>query len=230
MSDPISYHDTLAANWDERYLRGGFARRARLFAERILPLLPRHGRSLDAGCGSGTFSRILADTRDVVGVDASEAMLAEAMDRSATLARPPSFHSVATIEKLPFESQSFEGILCLSVLEYVDNPKRALLEMSRVVKQGGTVVISVPHRLSIVRQMQAAYVRVHARSRGNVRYLNLSKYTTTPREMRRFLGDCGLVPRWMLTFDTLIPSKLHWLLKPSLIYAVCEKSSPASNQ
>lgn len=48
------------------------------------------------------------------------------------------------ILSLPFPENSFQSVLCIEVLEYIDQPARAVSEMVRVLQPGGTVVLSVP--------------------------------------------------------------------------------------
>lgn len=48
------------------------------------------------------------------------------------------------INKLDFAAESFDNILCLEVLEYLDSPLSAIGEISRVLKSSGTAVVSVP--------------------------------------------------------------------------------------
>lgn len=51
---------------------------------------------------------------------------------------------IADIQKLPFDSNSIPGIICLSVLEHVENPFLATDEMYRVLRPGGLALVSVP--------------------------------------------------------------------------------------
>lgn len=51
---------------------------------------------------------------------------------------------VADIQNLPFQDNSLEAILCLSVLEHVSNPFRAVEELYRVLKSGGKILLSLP--------------------------------------------------------------------------------------
>ncbi|MBI3557105.1 MAG: class I SAM-dependent methyltransferase [Deltaproteobacteria bacterium] len=48
-------------------------------------------------------------------------------------------------ENLPFGDALFDKVLCLDTLEHVTNEKQALHEIHRVLKPGGTLVLSVPH-------------------------------------------------------------------------------------
>jgi len=49
------------------------------------------------------------------------------------------------IYRLPFKNNSFDTILCTQVFEHLDNPQRAISELSRVLKKGGKLIVSVPH-------------------------------------------------------------------------------------
>jgi len=224
-TDAVAYHDALARGWEGRYGRGGFARRARFIERVIVPHLPAGGSWLDAGCGTGTFSRLLAqDGRSVTGVDASLSMVAEANRQAEASSGQMSFTLVDTIEKLPFEAASFDGAICFSVLEYLERPFAALEELSRVITPGGLLVCSVPHRSSALRAVQKIYRGLQpARIGREFGYLELSRFTTTPAEMKQAAEQQGLTLRTTVGFDPLLPSVVHPLLKPSLFYAIFEK-------
>ncbi|MBI1833781.1 MAG: methyltransferase domain-containing protein [Candidatus Andersenbacteria bacterium] len=57
----------------------------------------------------------------------------------------PELDRVADIQALPFESASFDTVLCVEVLEHVPYPAKALAELYRVLRPGGYIVITVPH-------------------------------------------------------------------------------------
>jgi SAM-dependent methyltransferase len=50
----------------------------------------------------------------------------------------------SSIEKIPREEGTFDGVICIAVLEHVENPDRCVREFYRVVKKGGFVVASIP--------------------------------------------------------------------------------------
>ncbi len=51
---------------------------------------------------------------------------------------------IADVACLPFRSEAFDAALCLEVLEYVPCPEGALSELWRVLKPGGTLIVSTP--------------------------------------------------------------------------------------
>ena len=96
------------------------------------------GRVLDVGCGTGSFATALAEREaEVWGVDASEAMLAQAWAHG--LPRERFVHARA--EELPFDDASFERAVMRLVLHHVERPA-ALAEMARVLAPGGRATIA----------------------------------------------------------------------------------------
>lgn len=50
----------------------------------------------------------------------------------------------ADINRLPFADSTFDAVLCLEVFEYLKTPEKAALEINRVLKKGGILVLSTP--------------------------------------------------------------------------------------
>jgi ubiquinone/menaquinone biosynthesis C-methylase UbiE len=97
---------------------------------------------LDVACGTGEFERlILSDysTLKVVGVDISEEMLAIAEEKCGVYPQV-SFYT-ASASALPFANKSFDVIVSANSFHYFDDPLAALIEMQRVLKPNGKVVI-----------------------------------------------------------------------------------------
>lgn len=97
---------------------------------------------LDIACGTGEFERLVLTqepTQEIVGVDISEKMLAIA--RQKLHAYPNvSFHT-APASALPFCDNSFDLVVSASSFHYFEDPVAALVEMKRVLKPNGRVVI-----------------------------------------------------------------------------------------
>jgi ubiquinone/menaquinone biosynthesis C-methylase UbiE len=103
-------------------------------------------RILDAGCGSGVFTfNILAAGAHVDGLEISLPMLLRARD--AFTDRP--FRSVqGDMLNLPFPEDTFDKVVSITALEFIDNARAAVREAFRVTKPGGCIVIATLNSLS----------------------------------------------------------------------------------
>jgi O-antigen biosynthesis protein len=100
---------------------------------------------LDAGCGTGYGSEILAaaDARRVVGVDIAQ----EAIDYAAAeSSHATSEFSLGSLHSLPFEDASFDLAVCFEVIEHVEDQPLAIRELRRVLRPSGVLAISSPNR------------------------------------------------------------------------------------
>lgn len=107
----------------------------------VIELLPDlRGRiALDAGCGSGRYSRELeARGATAIGMDLSASMLNNARESTTRLVR-------ADLRGLPLGSTSVDVVVCGLALGDVADLELALQEISRVLRQGGRVIYSVVH-------------------------------------------------------------------------------------
>ena len=100
---------------------------------------------LDAGCGMGRYLRVAAElgAARVIGVDLSRAVEA-ARELSADF--PAVAVAQADLFRTPFASGTFDQIYSLGVLDHTPDPRRAFLELSRLLKPGGRIAIWVYHR------------------------------------------------------------------------------------
>jgi SAM-dependent methyltransferase len=102
-------------------------------------LLPFGGTVLDVGCGTGALAGwIQRAGYDVIGVDASTGMLAEAL-RNGVGAVYAGYSTA-----LPFEDGAFDLSLSVATMHHLETPERVaatIAEMGRVVRPGGYVLI-----------------------------------------------------------------------------------------
>jgi SAM-dependent methyltransferase len=223
----IAYHGHLAAGWDQRYARGGFRRRADFFRVVVLPRLDLRGDWLDLGCGSGYFSRLLCEAgAQVSGVDGSPEMIrmarALSLAKAGTAAIP--FLTMAMAETIDIPTARVDGILCLSVLEYLENPEAGFAEIVRIVKPGGQLVVSAPNRHSAVRRWQKAKRRLWSRqTAAREDYLRFSRWDTSDHDLGSLAVARGLTNVEILPFDPVLPRTLLRLFPASLLYLVARK-------
>ena len=100
-------------------------------------------RVLDVGVGTGHMAFDMAQATSghnkIVGVDISEDMLNTCRDRCADL--PNVSFEMADLYDLPFDEESFDVVLSVQVFEYLEDVQKALLELHRVLKPGGRLVL-----------------------------------------------------------------------------------------
>jgi SAM-dependent methyltransferase len=117
---------------------------------------------LDLGCGSGYGTAMLAEqARSVVGVDVSTAAISHAQ---TSYSRPnASFRSIAPDERLPFETASFDTVICFQVIEHVGNEDQFVSEIFRVLRPEGVAVLATPDRSTRLFPGQKPWNRWHLR-------------------------------------------------------------------
>ena len=101
-------------------------------------------RVLDAGCGVGYGTRILAESGalSVVGVDRERRVLEASDVTDLDRVRLEQGDLLA----LPLPDDAVDLVVCFEVLEHVPDPLAALDELARVLVPGGTLVVSTPNR------------------------------------------------------------------------------------
>lgn len=103
-----------------------------------------HGKVLDVGHAVGPLHQEIAKEWNVTAID--------------IVLRSPEHQAVkgdATI--MPFKSGTFDSILAGEVLEHLEEPSLLLREGKRVLKKGGTLVLTTPNRQSLLNRLVHAY-------------------------------------------------------------------------
>lgn len=110
-------------------------------------LIPKPGEIiLDAGCGTGVFTLdILLSGSQVVGLDISLPMLIQAVKKLKGL---PFQMILADILNLPFPENSFDKVISVTALEFIEDVKGAVEELFRVTQKGGSIVVATLNSLS----------------------------------------------------------------------------------
>ena len=95
---------------------------------------------LDAGCGTGQTAAYLYDQykANIACLELNPIMIEKAKSRFQSLKLPIQLIQ-GSVENIPFKENSFDFILCESVLAFVNKPK-ALNEYYRVLKKGGRLL------------------------------------------------------------------------------------------
>lgn len=101
------------------------------------------GKSLlDAGCGTGIFSKKAVELgAKVLSFDIGENLLKE------TGKKTNSSKVVGSVCDIPCSSESFDIVISSECIEHTPNPEKAVQELCRVLKNGGTLVITTPNKV-----------------------------------------------------------------------------------
>ncbi len=157
-------YSRLAPEYDLRWARYIVAS-TRETAARLI-LAPGE-RLLDVGCGTGALIEHLSNNRGslrLFGVDPVSGMLAIARRKVPT--------SVALCqgwaEQLPFPSASFDAVVSCNVFHYLMDPTLALREMERVLRPGGTLLVTDWCDDYVACRLCGLYLRVFHRSQVRI--------------------------------------------------------------
>lgn len=104
-------------------------------------------RVLDIGCGNARdIASISQSGGQVVGVDISEGMVEAARREINCIGIRDVILQVGDATCLDFPDDFFDKILCSEVIEHIPDVSRALREMRRVLRPGGSLVLSTPNK------------------------------------------------------------------------------------
>jgi SAM-dependent methyltransferase len=117
--------------------------------EALAKRLPRRGRILEVGCGTGGL--LVAAARKgiaISGVDIASRWLVAARRRLADRGLSVPLLA-ASADRLPWPDGHFDAVVADSVLEHLDDPTPALREWARVLRPGGRLVAWSPNRFTL---------------------------------------------------------------------------------
>jgi SAM-dependent methyltransferase len=121
--------------------RAGQDRRLKMIREAAGSRLVPGSKVLVDGCGLGMYNRVLLKfTPQVYGLDIEP-------DRVLKAARYAPYLAVAGGEYLPYAAEQFDVVLSHEVIEHVQDDRRYVAEMVRVLKPGGRGIVFCPNRL-----------------------------------------------------------------------------------
>lgn len=136
--------ELLQQNWVARLEKGqdrGYRSGSNLRAEVAGRRLAGGRKLLDLGCGAGVMGTIVGNRfEEIHGVDVSSHAV-EAAGRCGMQARVWDLNQLP----LPYEPQSFDAVISLSVIQYVFDPRAFACEMARLVRPGGVAMVGFPN-------------------------------------------------------------------------------------
>lgn len=178
---------------------------------------PSNAVLLDVCCGTGMVGGAFKGrVARRVGVDLSPAMLDIARTRLDDC-------RLGSVEALPFKDASFDVVTIRQALHFVPNPSLALLEMRRVLKPGGQIIVG--HRVPYGDVDAAWWQKVNAAKQP------LLKNAFVERDLRKLLADAGFKLRESVDYY-LYESISRWTDSPEArhqaerVFALYRDASP----
>jgi methionine biosynthesis protein MetW len=98
---------------------------------------------LEVGCGLGSNLEVFQPDNKVVGIEGLEEAVAAALSRGLEA------HQGDLESELCVSGDSVDWVLCLDVLEHLENPIKLMVEIHRVLHVGGRVIINVPNHFDL---------------------------------------------------------------------------------
>jgi SAM-dependent methyltransferase len=117
------------------------ARRRQTILECLKRRVPGGASILDAGCGLGEVLADIPDGYKLFGFDYARSNVEFSRRRLGTKARIEQ----GSIYEIPFPDASMDAVLCLEVLEHIEDDARGVRDIARVLKPGGVLIMAVPY-------------------------------------------------------------------------------------
>lgn len=138
-------------------------------------------RILDAGCGDAMLWRHIARRHEYVGTDFSARPLARAHRCH------PATYIRGDLNRLPFAPETFDIVVSLQALQYLERPQGAVGEMARILRPEGMLLATLPNDGCLKYRLQGVPpIQLHRFHREEIMNLFGSEFTV------RELGTRGL--------------------------------------
>ena len=162
----------------------------------ILKYMPRHGKSVEAGCGLGRYVFYLSQLGlDIEGIDFSEPTILYLNKWKKEHDLHADFKT-GDVTNLPYMDNSLSGYISLGVVEhFIEGPHRPLREAYRVLRLGGIAIITTPS-ISFNVFIQKAKKAIKNQIKTVLRYKQpqeaFFQYWYRPGKLKKFVEGAGL--------------------------------------
>lgn len=142
MRNKSFFYEDFAEVFDEAMNKYDLFKRLKIIFNDLLREDIKDKFLLDAGCGTGWFSREAKERgASVVSLDLGIDLLNQVRQKCETK------KVVGDTLQLPFSKGTFDIVISTEVIEHTIDPKEAIHEICRVLKPGGTLVLTAPNKL-----------------------------------------------------------------------------------
>ena len=192
------FYNTISETFDNQMNKYDLNKRLAIVFEKLLKPIEIKGRKfLDLGCGTGWFSKKAAESGAIVfSADIGLNLL------KVSAIKCNSKKIVSDAGFLSFKDKTFDYILATELIEHTVDPKKTLREIFRVLKDGGTFVMTVPNNFWHFSISIANILKIR-KYEGNENWVGYY-------QLQRWLKDEGFIVEKIFGFH-LFPFVFHFL-------------------
>ena len=113
-----------------------------------IAFLPFKGKILDAGCGTGYTTHIIANLRtdvEIKGIDFAKNSVEYASNFSQKHDYKNTQFSIMDLKNINMKENEFDLIHCSGVLHHIENPKPIFIKLCKLLKKNGVFIIGLYH-------------------------------------------------------------------------------------
>jgi len=176
----------------------------------------RGRRVLDIGCGGGFLTEEIAKFGlDATGIDPSSPSLHTARNHAKAMKLVISYNE-GFGENLHYPDNSFDMVFCLDVLEHVNDFKKIIAEVSRVLAPGGMFFFETVNRTLLSYCIVIFLFQKFPLTRIIPENVHVWKYFIKPEELKKAINNCemkvvdmqGILPGYNFTYNFMMLKKL----------------------
>lgn len=142
LTEKETFYDRFAQEFDSKMNMYDTRKRLSVVFDELLTEDLTGKKLLDGGCGTGWFSQVAVQRgAEAYSMDVGDNLLEKVKSKCN------SHLVVGSILDIPFEDNFFDVIVSSEVIEHTPFPMKAVEEFARVLKPGGTIVLTTPNKL-----------------------------------------------------------------------------------
>lgn len=148
------------------------------------------GEILEVGCGIGNFSSELVRYGQLTCIDINQKYLQEAKNKLGNQAKI-GFGDIE-LGKYFFKAKIFDTIVCLNVLEHIENDQQALSNMNKLLDTKGTLILLVPFHKILFNSIDRSIGHYRRYGKASlIELLDKSNFKITKTRNLNLLGGVG---------------------------------------
>lgn len=174
------------------------------------------GRSiLEVGCGRGaTLLEFARRGANVLGLDYSEEALAVSKrEENDGIAGRVDFVK-ANAKKMPFPAESFDFVFSVGLIEHFEDPNAILAEQSRVLRNGGYLLVQVPQKYSVYTAVKQVMMHLGKWPYGGW------ETEFSDREISQLVREAGVEPRYVYGYGSFFLAAARHAFFPTLDFGM----------